>query len=122
MAPVLLKVPLGDGSDELIEVEVDYRDIGTAVELTAGEGRDVAVAPYSLASSMDRVMPALRTIITRLRTDEHSPDEIGMQLGLKVGGEAGLVFAKGTAEATFTVSLTWHKPAPANVAEDGCAS
>jgi hypothetical protein len=87
----------------------------------------VAVAPYSLASSLDRVMPALRTIITRLRTDEHSPDEIGMQLGLKVGGEAGLVFAKGTAEATFTVSLTWHKPAPANpapasVAEDGNAS
>jgi hypothetical protein len=34
-----------------------------------------------------------------------------MQLGLKVGGETGLVFARGSAEATFTVNLSWRKPA-----------
>ena len=67
-------------------------------------------------------MPALRTIIIRLRTDEHSPDEIAMNLGLKVGGEAGLVFAKGTAEATFTVSMTWHKLESAEGVKDGNAS
>jgi hypothetical protein len=111
MASVLLRVPVDGSSDEFIEVEVDRRDLGDAVELNAGSSDRAALAPYTVASSFDRVMPALTTILTRLRTAEHAPDEIGMQLGLKVGGETGLVFARGSAEATFTVTLSWRKPA-----------
>jgi Trypsin-co-occurring domain 1 len=112
MAVVLLKVPLDEASAEFIEVEIDRREFEDAVELAADDrGRDVARAPFNLAASMDRVLPALRIILARLRSDELAPDEIGMHLGLKVGGETGLVFAKGTAEATFTVTATWRKPA-----------
>lgn len=112
MSPVLLKVALTADGDEYIEVEVDRRDLGDAVQLTANEqGRDMALAPYTLAASLDRVLPALRMIITRIRGAEHAPDEIAMDLGLKIGGETGIIFAKGTAEATFTISMTWRKPA-----------
>ena len=112
MPPVLLKVPLSTDSDEYIEVEVDRRDLGEAVQLTANDrGHEMVLAPYTLAESLDRVLPALRMIITRIRGAEHAPDEIAVDLGLKIGGETGLFFAKGTAEATFTVSLTWRKPA-----------
>jgi hypothetical protein len=110
MAFVLLRVPVDDRPDEFIEVEVDRRDLGDAVEFNADTAAQAALASYTLASSFDRVMPALTTILTRLRTAEHAPDEIGMQLGLKVGGETGLVFARGSAEATFTVNLSWRKP------------
>jgi hypothetical protein len=110
---VLLKVPIGDDPSEFVEIEVDRRDLGETVQLTAGAQTDVAVAPYSLASSFDRVLPALTMILRKLRGAEHAPDEIGMKLGLKVGGEAGLIFAKGTADATFEVSVTWRKPGSA---------
>jgi hypothetical protein len=46
----------------------------------------------------------------RLRSATHSPDEIEIEAGLKVGGETGLVFTKGTAEANFVVRMTWAKP------------
>ena len=112
MAVVLLKVPIDDTHAEFVEVEVDRRDLGDQVEFNADPGgRGVGIAPFTLTSAIDKVMPALRTILTRFRAAEHAPDEVAMQLGLKVGGETGLVFAKGTAETTFTVTLTWRKPA-----------
>jgi hypothetical protein len=110
MSTVLMRVPLTEGSDEFIEVEVDPRCLGDAVELVTSGYGEVARAPFSLAGSMGNLVPALSTILTSLRRAEHTPDEIGMVLGLSLGGETGLVFAKGTTQATFTVTMTWRKP------------
>jgi hypothetical protein len=42
------------------------------------------------------------------------PDEVTVEFGLTLGGEAGVPFvAKGTAEASFKISATW-KPASTN--------
>jgi hypothetical protein len=38
-----------------------------------------------------------------------SPDECGVEFGLKLGGETGVIVAKGTAEVNFLVKLTWRK-------------
>jgi hypothetical protein len=114
LATVLLKVPVSEGSTEYVEVEVDRRELGESVQLRAGSVVEAAAA-FSLTSSMDRVLHAVLAMLTRVRSAEHAPDEVGMELGLKVGGETGLIFAKGTAESTFTLTLTWRKP-------DGVAS
>jgi Trypsin-co-occurring domain 1 len=111
LATVLLKVPVSDGSAEFVEVEVDRRELGDSVQLRAGSITEAATTAFTLTSSMDRVLHAVLAMLTRVREAEHAPDEVGMELGLKVGGETGLIFAKGTAEATFTLSLTWRKPA-----------
>lgn len=110
MAKKLVRVPIGDGSDDFIVVEVDTRQFGDGVQLTADDRPDVATAPYSLAGSMRRVMPALSAVLTGFRQSHHAPDEVSMELGLSIGGETGLIFVKGTAEATFTVTATWKKP------------
>jgi Trypsin-co-occurring domain 1 len=115
---VLLRVPVEDGSAEYVEVEVERRDLSESVELVADDGKAL-VATRSLGASMDRLVPALRAILKRLRGDGFAPDEVGMEVGLKVGGETGLIFAKGTAEATFTVKLTWRgAAAPETTAAD----
>jgi hypothetical protein len=106
----LLQVPVGDGSDGVIEVEVDTRDLGGSLQLATDDGVDFGTAPFTIASSVGRVMPALSTILTRVRSGANAPDEIGMEIGLAFGGETGLFFAKGTAEATFTLTITWRKP------------
>jgi hypothetical protein len=109
----LLKVPVGDGSGEFVEIEVsraELQDLSeSGVVLASDDGSRFEAATFSLASAMDRVMPALRVILGRLRAGIHSPDEITMELGLQVGGEAGVFFAKGTAGATVAVTMTWRR-------------
>lgn len=114
MARTILRVPLTDtgGADDFIEVEVELRDVGESVRLASADGSAAAAASFSLASSFSRVVPALSSIITDLRTMPHAPDEVAMEVGLTIGGETGLIFTKGSAEATFTVNLTWRKPPP----------
>jgi hypothetical protein len=109
---VLLKVPLGDGSGEFVEIQVARTDLQgpgeSGVVLASNDGSRFEAAGFSLASAMDRVMPALRIILGRLHAGQVSPDEITMDLGLQVGGEAGVFFARGTAEACVAVSMTWR--------------
>jgi hypothetical protein len=114
---VLLRVPVGDGSGESVEVQVSRSELQglseSGVVLASDDGSRFEAVTFSLASAMDRVMPALRVILSRLRAGVHSPDEVVMELGLQVGGEAGVFFAKGTAEATVAVTMTWRRgPAP----------
>lgn len=116
MALVLMKVQVHGRPDavggDFILVEVDRRDVDGAVQLASSEGsdRDVVRAQETLAGSFDRLGPALDTMLLKLRSAEHAPDQIQMEFGLKLGGEAGLIFAKGTAEANFAVTVTWAKP------------
>jgi Trypsin-co-occurring domain 1 len=38
--------------------------------------------------------------------DELAPDETTVDFGLKIGGETGVIVAKGTAEVNFLVSVS----------------
>lgn len=112
---VLLKVPVGDGTDDVVEVQVSRSDLAglaeSGVVLASGSGGRFEAVGYSLADVMNRVMPALQVVLGRLRDGAHAPDEVTMDVGLRIGGETGLVFAKGTAEANIAVSMTWRRRA-----------
>jgi Trypsin-co-occurring domain 1 len=118
----LLRVPIGDGSDESVEIQVSRTEVQSLSEsgvvLASDDGSRFEAVTFSLASAMDGVMPALRVVLGRLRAGVHSPDEITMELGLQVGGEAGVFFAKGTAGATVAVTMTWRRE-PAGDAKEG---
>ena len=106
---MLIKVPVGDGTDAFVEMEVDYADLGQAVQLVSDDPDSSAMATFSLAGSIKRVIPAITTVLGGLRTADLAPDEVSMELGLKVGGETGLIFAKGKTEAAFVVKMTWRR-------------
>lgn len=110
---VLLKVPVGDGTDDVVEVQVNRSDLVAPTEsgvvLAADSGGRFEAAGYTLAGAMDRVLPALRTILGRIRDGVHAPDEITMDVGLLLGGETGFIVAKGTAEASIAVRMTWRR-------------
>jgi NTP-dependent ternary system trypsin peptidase co-occuring protein len=114
----LLKVPVDDGSDEFVEVQISRAELmslsDSGVVLASDDGSRFEAATFSLSSAMDRVMPAVRVILGRLRTGAGSPDELTVELGLQIGGEAGVFFAKGTAEATVAVTMTWRRAAEEN--------
>ena len=43
---------------------------------------------------------------------EVAPAEAEVEFGLKIGGETGVIVAKGTAEVNFVVRMTWKASEP----------
>ncbi len=106
----LLGVPVEPNSDDLLEVEVDRRDVSEGFVLAAPEpGKIAARAQVSLEEALAKLKPSLLKIAHLLK--ELSP-ETEVEFGLKLGGETGVIVAKGTAEVNFTVRMTWKANPP----------
>lgn len=112
---VLLRVPIGDGTDDFVEVEVSRSEMRGATEsgvvLAADSGQRFDATGYTLADATTRVLPALQVILGRIRDGVHAPDEVTMEVGLQIGGETGFIFTKGTVEASIAISMTWRRAA-----------
>ncbi|TKK84406.1 hypothetical protein FDA94_30185 [Herbidospora galbida] len=118
---MLMRIPLDDtpGAPVMV-VEVDYDDIADepGVELVSDIGPSrTAQALRSLADTFDTLEPAVSAIVTRLRSAARAPDAITVEFGLKFGGETGVIFTKGKAEAALKVTVTWNGPGSAVVEE-----
>ncbi|MFI8351402.1 CU044_2847 family protein [Streptomyces sp. NPDC085596] len=100
---VMMTVTDGEGS-AVFEAETDLA--GPDLELAADDGV-VRRAETSLRDALARVRPALVQISETVRAMQ--PDEAEVQFGLKIGGESGVVIAKGTAEVNFAVRVLWKR-------------
>lgn len=99
-------VPLADGSEVL--VAVDRGDVPGDLVLAGPEpGKVAARAAETLEQLLEKITPTVDAVSEWVRA--RSPDECGMEFGLKLGGETGVIVAKGTAEVNFVVKLTWKK-------------
>ncbi|MCE3029411.1 CU044_2847 family protein [Streptomyces sp. CMSTAAHL-2] len=97
----------GEGKDIAV-FEVDGDLTGSDLELAAG-GDLVGRARVSVSEALDQVRPVLARVVETTR--DLGPQEVEIQFGLKMGGETGLIIAKGTAEVNFAVRMVWRRPA-----------
>lgn len=102
-----MTVPLADGSEVL--VEVDRGDVPDDLVLASAIDPDkmAARANETLEQLLEKIAPTVTAVSKWVQA--HSPDECGVEFGLKLGGETGVIVAKGTAEVNFLVKLTWKK-------------
>lgn len=63
--------------------------------------------PPRLSETLDKILPALTEVAAKIFSLDLKPDEIELEVGIKFVGEAGVVFAKASAEATLVVTLKW---------------
>lgn len=105
VAELVMMMVDGDGEGTAV-FEVDGGLVGSDLELAADDGV-VARAQTSLRQALDRVRPALSQVSETVR--ELKPDEMEIQFGLKVGGESGVIIAKGTTEVNFAVRVVWKR-------------
>jgi hypothetical protein len=115
-----LRVQIDDGEPGVyVEFDVDADDAVVAKEAGrerlsshpgSERGVDVVFASHSLSASLDQVKPALSKVMSKLREAVDGADEISVELGLRVGGETGLVFVKGSADAAIRATVTWRRP------------
>jgi hypothetical protein len=103
----LVRIPLQSG--EYIIAEVDKVDIpGDDVVLAAPEpGKAIAEVRNKLEVGLRSIRPAVTELVDALKGS--GPDSIGVEFGVKVGGETGVILAKGTAEVNFKVVMEWKR-------------
>jgi hypothetical protein len=100
----LMEVPVEAGGRLVVEVGDD--DLPGGLDLAAPRpGEVVARATASLEDALDSLRPVVRTV--REKLSAMAPDETTVEFGLVLGGETGVIVAKGTAEVHFTVTLSW---------------
>lgn len=104
----VLAVPVDHGSDDVLLFEVDRLEISDDLVLASNRVEGMADrARVTLETALEKLKPSLSKISNMLR--DISPDEAVMELSLKVGGETGIIVAKGNADANFTIRLSWKK-------------
>ena len=67
------------------------------------------MASRSLAASLEHLEPVLRTVRDKLVAS--APEHFSVEFGVKLGGETGIILAKGTAEVNLKITMTWDRKA-----------
>jgi len=104
----LVEFPLSEGGSVFVEV-----DEPPGGPVTRGIGKDrsalVEEADKTFEEATAAVTPAVRSLITRLRSIDNPPDEVGIQFGVQLSAQTGAFIASVAAQANFTVSMTWQR-------------
>ena len=99
----LVEFPMADGQSVIVEMD-DEQAVGfTPAAVQPGE--IAATAAASFESAVDRLLPAMQVISDRMR--QLTPAELTVAVGVKLTAEAGVIIAKASGEANFTVTLKW---------------
>ena len=68
-------------------------------------------AQLTYEQAVDRIRPAAESIVHRIRQIAEPPDEISVEFGIKLNANIGAILASTSAEAQFTLRLTWNREA-----------
>ncbi|MFB7372871.1 CU044_2847 family protein [Streptomyces sp. NPDC056222] len=102
-----VEVPLGDGSDEFVRVQI--REVDDSLVRVGRGGRTIARAERSLGQMLDTVRPVAESFVGRFQGMAQAPDEITLEFGVSLSAEADVVIASTATAANFSVSLTWNR-------------
>jgi Trypsin-co-occurring domain 1 len=104
----LIEFPLEEGGSVLVEV-----DESPAGPTMRGLGKDrstlVEEASRTFEDATAAVIPAVRSLIARLRSIDDLPDEVGVEFGVQLSAQTGAFIASLAAQGNFKVSVTWRR-------------
>ena len=95
-----------DAGEEIL-VETGHEAFTT--ERIGRDDRGFVDAAATVDAALARSFPAIRRVADALRA--LTPDECGIEFGVTLNAEAGVVVAKTAAEGHFTVTLSWQRDA-----------
>lgn len=95
---------LDDGQVVLLEVAGE-RPAG--VQRVSRGGTVATAAAETLQQALARVRPALGALVDEARGLARPPVSVTVEFGITVSAEAGVVVARASTDAHFTVSMQW---------------
>lgn len=102
----MIEFELEDGTRIWIEGEEESRGMQ---RVGRGDGNKDEKKAGKFTKALAGIKPAAETVLNSFR-EMNTPDEIGLEFGMKFSAKAGAVFASADSEATFKVSLKWTNP------------
>lgn len=105
----LVEFQLEDGNTVLMEVEDTGASGGPTYRSANRPSAVVEKAQITYEEALDRVRPAAESIVERMRTLGHPPDEVEVQFGLKMSAEFGAFIASASAEVNYMIRLVWRR-------------
>jgi Trypsin-co-occurring domain 1 len=99
----LVAFPLEEGGN--IVIEIDEPETGGTVR--AGREETIEKAKETFEEALNKVLPATKTVVEKLRTMASRPDEIEVTFGINLSTMAGAFIASASAAANFGVTVRW---------------
>ena len=103
MAGSVVAIRLDDGNKIFAEIE---RPEGGFGEAAFGHGDPGEI---DFAQALSRVRSAADELLDTVRNMASKPDSCEIAFGIKLNAQAGAIIAKASAEANFTVKLSWDR-------------
>jgi hypothetical protein len=97
---------LANGQSVFVEVE-DTEE--TARQRVSRGDRGPEQSGKRFLDAIAQVKPAAEAVLNAFR-ELNTPDEIGLEFGIKFSASAGAILASVDSEATFKVALKWKNP------------
>lgn len=89
-----------------VYVEVEESEVPEGMRRVSRGGEGLLKAEDRFNDAISRIRPAADALLNTFR-EMNTPDEIGLDFGIKFNARAGAIFASVDSEATFKVSLKW---------------
>src|SRR5216683_1140874 len=99
----LVAFPLEEGGS--IVIEIDEPETGGTVR--AGREGTIEKAKETFEEALNKVLPATKTVVEKLRSMTSKPDEIEVTFGVNLSTTAGAFIASANAGANFGVTVRW---------------
>lgn len=106
METELVAFPSTSGSEVIVAARPRAGESGLK-RVARGDGV-VSVASETFEAALSRAKPIARAVITALEGIDDL-ESISVEFGLSLSAETGAFIASATAEANFSVSLTWNR-------------
>lgn len=107
----VVELPLdgdGDGPDQVVKVEIEQKPADGLVKV-ARPGQVVARATRTMGEMLAGVRPVAQNLVSTFGEMAQGPQEITVQFGLSLSAEADIMISSSTAQANFSVTLTWDR-------------
>jgi hypothetical protein len=104
----LAEFPLEHGGSVLVEIDGTP---GGPVMRGLGQDRPTVAerANQTFEEATATVVPAARSLLSRLRGTDDPAAEISIEFGVQLSAQTGAFIASAAAQASFKVSLTWRQ-------------
>jgi hypothetical protein len=100
----LIELDLDEGGSVLVEVDAPARG---PVTRGGGPAEVVTKAGESLEQVLGRIGPAVRGIVSELRSAADWPDQVEVEFAVKLSTDANVIIARTGGEANFRIALRW---------------
>ena len=108
----LLEFPLTEGGTIVVDAPATSSGTDSRVFRGSSPSDVLARSGETIQSALDRVKPAAAALIDTFGDLPHRPDHMEVTFGVSLNAEFGAIIASTSAEAHFSVTLTWDSASP----------